>query len=117
LHVRAFTASHIGKEGNLLEQQGEGVLLVDPQAVYSGEKEWEVIRSLLDRVSISELAALSGVSERMFRSLRKGERRPSAKTLQKITAVLAQLLDEAEGSGQAPSPCDDAPTEAGACRT
>ena len=37
LHVRAFHVSHIGKETNLLEQQEEGILLTDPQAVYLGE--------------------------------------------------------------------------------
>jgi hypothetical protein len=97
LHVHAFNVSHIGKETNLLEQQEEGIIPIDPQAVYLGEGDWEILRSLLDRVSIPELAAQSEVSERMLRSLRKGDRRASAKTLQKITAALAQLLDKGEG--------------------
>jgi hypothetical protein len=97
LHVRAVTISHIGKETNFLEQQKEGVLLTDPQSVYLGEGDLEAIRSLLDRVSISKLAAQSGVSERMLRSIRRGDRRPSAKTFRKITGALAQSLDEAGG--------------------
>ncbi len=97
LHVRALPPFHIGKEANLLEQQEEGILLTDPQAVYLGERGLEAISSQLQSVSIVKLAALSGVSERMLRSIRNGVRRPSAKTLDAIMPHLAHMLDEAEG--------------------
>jgi hypothetical protein len=97
LHVRAFPVFHIGKETNLLDQQVEGVLLTNPQAVYLGEGDLEAIRSQLQSVSIAKVADLSGVSPRMLRDIRQGTRRPSAKRLGAITAALAQMLDEAEG--------------------
>jgi len=97
LHVPALSIRHIGKETNLLEQQEEGILIADPQAVYFVEKDLEAIRSLLRRVPIAKLAARSGVSERMLQSIRQGERQPSAKTLGAIMEALAQMLDEAEG--------------------
>ncbi len=93
LDVRILYATHIGKESNLLEQQEEGILLDDPQAIYWGAGEWEGIRSQLDRVSIPELAERSGVSPRMLRNLLKGDRRPSAKTLEAIAAALLRLLE------------------------
>jgi DNA-binding transcriptional regulator YiaG len=99
--VHVVTVFHIGKESNLLEEQEEGVLLTDPQAVYSGSGEWEVIRPQLSQVSISKLATRSGVSARMLRNLRKGDRRPSAETLEAIIDALVQMLDEDEG--QAPA--------------
>jgi hypothetical protein len=40
LHIHAISITRIGKETNLLEQQEEGVLIADPQAVYRGEGEW-----------------------------------------------------------------------------
>jgi hypothetical protein len=94
LNVHVLTVLHIGKESNLLEQQEEGTLLTDPQAVYLGEGDLEAIRSQLDRVSISELAARSGVSERMLRSVRQGTRRPSEKVLEAIIEALAEMLDD-----------------------
>jgi hypothetical protein len=96
LSVRVLTIFHIGKESNLLEQQEEGVLLIDPQAIYAGGDDWEAIRPWLDRVSISKLAARSGVSPRMLRNLRQGDRRPSAKTVEAITEALVRMLDEAD---------------------
>ncbi len=51
-------------------------------------------RELLRTVSISELAQLSGVSERMLRGLRQGTRRPSAATLEVITEALVRILDD-----------------------
>ena len=62
---RPITASlllHIGKETNLLEQQEEGVLEVDPQAIYLSEADHQALRELIARVSIPKLAAASGVS-------------------------------------------------------
>ncbi len=97
MDVHILTVSHIGKETNLLDEQEKGILLTDPQAVYSGLGEWEVLRLWLWRVSIPRLSALSGVSPRMLRNLRKGDRRPSAKVLGAIMRALAQMLDEAEG--------------------
>ena len=81
----------------MLEQQEGGILLTDPQAAYWGENDWAAIRSQLDRVSIPKLAELSGVSPEMLRKIRRGERRPSAKTLRAIMATLRQVLDEGEG--------------------
>jgi hypothetical protein len=97
LDVHVFTVCHIGKESNLIEQQEEGVLVTDPQAVYLTEEVLEEIRSQLDRVSIAKLADLSGVSPEMLGKIRRGERRPSAKTLGAIMAARGQMLDEAEG--------------------
>jgi len=97
LHVRASTIFHIGKEANLIDQQEDGTLLTDPQAVYLGEGDFEAIRSLLQSVSIAKVADLSGVSPRMLRDIRQGTRRPSAKTLEAITGALGRLLDEAKG--------------------
>jgi len=101
VHVHAISITHIGKETNLLEQQQEGVSIADPQAVYSGEADWEKIRSQLDQVSISELSHRSGVSARRLREYRQGIRRPSANTRKAITAALGPMLDEeeAEASG------------------
>jgi transcriptional regulator with XRE-family HTH domain len=100
LNVRVVTLFHIGKESDLLEEQEKRVPLTDPQAVYAGGDDWEAIRPWLDWVSISKLAARSGVSPRMLRNLRQGHRRPSAQTLEAITEALIQRLDEA--GGQAP---------------
>jgi transcriptional regulator with XRE-family HTH domain len=93
LNVRVLSVSHIGKETNLLEQQEEGTLVADPQAVYLDGGGREAIRPHLDRVSISELSARSGVSERMLRYLRRGERRASEKTLEAIDPALVRMLD------------------------
>ena len=97
LNVHVWTVSYIGKETNLLEQQEEGVLTTDPQAVYWGGGEWEAIRSYLYRVSIPELSDRSGVSPRTLQYLRRGDHQPSAKTLQDITEALVLMLEEAEG--------------------
>ena len=97
LDVQILTVFHIGKESNLLEEQEKGVLLTDPQAVYSGAGEWELLRPHLSRVSISDLAARPGVDERMLRYLRRGDRRPSADKLEAIIDALGQMLDGAEG--------------------
>jgi hypothetical protein len=93
LHLQVLSVLHIGKETNLLEQQEEGVLLADPQAVYFGGGEWETTRPNLDGVSISELAVRSGVSQRMLRNLRQGTRSASHKTLEAIAAALVRMLD------------------------
>ena len=93
LPIEPAYITHIGKETNLIEQQEEGVVLTDAQQVYSNGSEWEWVRSQLDRVSIPELAERSGVSPRMLRNLRKGDRRPSAKTLEAIAAALVRMLE------------------------
>jgi DNA-binding transcriptional regulator YiaG len=92
LHVHVLSILHIGKESNQIEQQEEGVLLSDPQVVYSEEGDWEMIRSQLGRVSISRLARLSGVSERRLREYRQGDRKPSPKRLEAIAAALGRVL-------------------------
>ena len=97
LHLQVLSVLHIGKETNLLEQQEEGVLLADPQAVYFGAGEWETIRPWLGRVSKRELSRLSGVPERRLREYRQGMHRPSAKTLDTIVTGLGQMLDEGGG--------------------
>ena len=93
LETRVLTVFHIGKETNLLEQQEDGVLVEDPQAVYPGGGEWEEIRARLSDVPLRNLAEKSGVSERMLRDLRRGRRRPSARTLETIVEALGRMLD------------------------
>jgi hypothetical protein len=92
LHVGVLSILHIGKESNLIEQQEEGVLLADPQAVYSAGGEWVAIRPQLGRVSIAELSKLSGISERRLREYRQGARRPSAKRLEAIAGALGRKI-------------------------
>ncbi len=89
--VRTSFALHIGKETNLLEQQEEGVLVADPQAVYFGEDDQEALRELLWRISIPKLAVASGASERMLRAIRSGERRASARGVRAIVEAVGPL--------------------------
>jgi hypothetical protein len=91
-HVQPIAIQLIGKETNLLEQQADGVLIADPQTVYSSASEWERIRLRLGEVSIPELAKRSGVSERMLRYLRDGSRQPSPATAQAILGALGEML-------------------------
>jgi hypothetical protein len=44
LNIYVLTIFHIGKETNLLEQQGKGVLTTDPQVIYWGGEEWKGMR-------------------------------------------------------------------------
>jgi hypothetical protein len=44
LDIHVLTTFHIGKESNLIEQQEEETLLADPQAVYGGGGEWEMLQ-------------------------------------------------------------------------
>ena len=85
---------HIGKETNLIEQQEEGVLIDDPQAVYLGGGEWEALRSRLDRVSLAELSKEAGISERRLREYRQGKRRPRAERVAVIAAAVVRMLDD-----------------------
>ena len=73
------------------------MLIADPQAVYSGEGDLEVVRSLIKRVPIVKLASLSGVSPEMLRKVRRGQRRLSAKKLGAVMGAVGRLLDETEG--------------------
>ena len=82
---------HIGKETNLIEQQEEGVLLTDPQAVYPGGGEWEAIRPWLDRVPLAELSKRTGVDERRLREYRQGRRRPRAERVEAIAKALTRM--------------------------
>jgi hypothetical protein len=71
------TVRFIGKEANLIEQQEEGVLLGDPQAVYDGPKNpggWEAVRRRLGPIPATHLAVLTGLSPRMIRNVKRGER-------------------------------------------
>ena len=69
------------------------MLLTDPQQVYSIGGEWAAIRPLLDEAPTRELSRRSGVTERMIRYLRRGDRRPSAKTFAAIVSALAGMLE------------------------
>jgi hypothetical protein len=91
--VRVLTVRLIGKESNLLEQQEEGVLVTDPRAVYPSNVEWELLRRRLGEVSITELAAASGVSERMLWYLRDGSRQPSPAMARAILGALGEMLE------------------------
>jgi hypothetical protein len=97
LHLQVLSVLHIGKETNRLEQQEEGVLDADPQAVYWGGGEWETVRPHLDRVSLSELSRRSGVAERRLREYRQGAGRPRVKRREAILDALAEMLDRSEG--------------------
>jgi hypothetical protein len=77
---------------NLLEQQEEGVLTADPQAIYSYEIELELLRAHLGAISIPELAERSGVSPRMLRDVRAGRRRLSARKLPAVIEALGEML-------------------------
>ncbi len=90
--ISVLTIKHIGKETNLLEQQEEGVLLANPQAAYPGGGELEMIQEWLGRMSIPRLAEISGVSERMLRAIRTGERNPAADNLAAIEWALTRSL-------------------------
>jgi len=90
--MTASLVLHIGKESNLLEQQEEGGLIADPQAVYLSEADYQGLRELIARVSIPKLAAASGVSERMLRYIRDGSRRPSPATAQAVYGALGEVL-------------------------
>ncbi len=48
--------------------------------------------------AISELAELSGVSPGMLRDIRRGDRRPSEKTLEAIAGALERMLEQSEDS-------------------
>jgi hypothetical protein len=90
--VTASLVLHIGKETNLLEQQQEGVLEIDPQEVYLSEADYQRLQELIGQVSIPKLAAASGVSERMLRYLRDGSRRPSPAVAQAILGAVGEAL-------------------------
>jgi hypothetical protein len=94
LPVRVLTIRHIGKETNLLEQQTEGVALEDPQTVYTAASDWEMIRSWLKRVSLAELAKLSGVHERRLRDYREGKQEPRRERMAASVEALARVLSE-----------------------
>ncbi len=70
------------------------MLDTDPQVTYPDGSELDSIRSKLNRVSIPDLAKRSGVSPGMLRDIRRGDRRPSAKTLEAIAEALARALEE-----------------------
>jgi hypothetical protein len=92
LPVELLCIFHIGKEANLIEQQEEGILLTDPQAVYLGGGEWEAIRKWLDRVPTSELSKRSGVDARRLREYRQGVSRPRPERAKAIAEALARML-------------------------
>ena len=94
LHVRGEAIRHIGKESNLLEEQQHGVISCDPQTVFSTGGDLEALRAWLRSVPVAEVARLSGVSERMVRAIRNGERDPGAETLAKIEWALSRLSED-----------------------
>ena len=93
LDVRILYATHIGKESNLLEQQEEGILLDDPQAIYWGAGEWEGIRSQLDRERIPKLSRETRIPERTLRAYRRGTRKPPPEKVKAIAAALVRMLE------------------------
>jgi hypothetical protein len=90
LNVQVETIRHIGKETNLIEQHEAGVVLADPLTVYVSGNDSDRMCGLLKRVSLREVARESGVSERMLRNLRKGDRHPSADTIRRIEFGLSR---------------------------
>jgi hypothetical protein len=88
--LRALTIQTIGKDANLIEQQEAGVLLGDPQAAYASPLELDQLRARLSAVSIRELAARSGLSERMLRAVRDGSRRPAPATARAFTEMFRE---------------------------
>lgn len=91
-----LSVRYIGKETNLIEQREEGVLLVDPQAVYVDPGDpagWEAIREWLRRIPATHIAALSGRSASLIRYLGQGQRRPSHATREAVTAAVIRYLN------------------------
>ena len=99
LKIHVFSVSHIGKATNLLEQQEEGVVFTDPQAVFVGGREWEATRSWLDSISIPELSILSGVPERTIRHYRLGDRKSPPEKAEAIVQALVWMLNDTERNG------------------
>ena len=54
------------------------MLLSNPQAVYTGGREWETLWPWLDRVPLAELSNLTGIPVRTLRSYPLGQRVPAA---------------------------------------
>ncbi len=79
---------------NLLEEQEAGTVEHDPQTVFRTEGELESLRAWLGRVSITEVARLSGVSERMIRAIRNGDRNPSDEKLAAIEWALSGISSD-----------------------
>ncbi len=91
VHVQASLIQHIGKESNLLEEQEHGTVDHDPQTVFRTGAELAALRAWLHRVLIAEVSRLSGISERMLRAIRNGERNPAPDKLAAIEWSLAVL--------------------------
>jgi hypothetical protein len=79
-----LTAAEIGKETNLVEQQEEGLLLVDPQEVYESDDRWGEIQRWLSGQRIDNVAAATGIGERLLRKYRVGQCGPSHGNLRKL---------------------------------
>ena len=94
LHVRGEAIRHIGKESNLLEEQQHGVIHCDPQTVFSTGGDLEALRVWLGRESVAEVARISGISERMIRAIRNGERNPSGENLAAIEWALSRISSD-----------------------
>lgn len=95
-HVQVGLIRQIGKETNLLEQQTEGVLTADPQAVYDLGDEAEFIQRRLQGVSIAEVSRLSGIDARALLKYRAGQHEPRRKV---ADAILEALVGISGGSG------------------
>ena len=68
------------------------MLIADPQVVYS-EGDIDSIRHWLKRLSNSEVARESGVSQRMLGNIRQGTRQPSADKAAVIVEAMSRMLD------------------------
>ena len=97
--IRVFSIREIGKETNLIEHEEEGVLVSDPQAVYSGPGEREMIRTWLGRVRLADVAVRTRIEERRLREYRAGRRWPKRHKERVIVEALMGVLAEQAGGG------------------
>ena len=91
-HVRIDLIRYIGKESNLLESVGDG-LVDDPTEAYTeyvdeSRDEWNArTRPALRRVSLGELQRKTGLSRRMLIDARSGKRRPRRGHREMLTEI------------------------------
>jgi hypothetical protein len=88
---------YIGKESNLLEEVGAGIIhsadSVYTEYVDKRRDEWETkIRSLLKEIPLSILQKKTGLSRRMLIDARIGRRRPHPENQRKISSALKRSV-------------------------
>jgi transcriptional regulator with XRE-family HTH domain len=69
------------------------VVIGDPQAICESPAEWDLTRSRMESVDLSELAKLSGLDPRRLREYRQGDRRPKRDRFARIVEALTRILD------------------------